>query len=118
MNNTTLFERPETKSQFLTVRMTPTQKQAIVKLAEQEGISAAQLLLESFGRIHESANNVSNCTLQHREWINAANTPWKYSGFWLWLPCYRLYMCVTLILIPLCVVVIGLSHAIKPYSEY
>jgi uncharacterized protein (DUF1778 family) len=64
--NSTLFRKPEVKSQTLSIRLSPAQKQAISKLAEKEGVSVSVLLLESIGHKYECLNNPPDCTLLQR----------------------------------------------------
>jgi len=59
-----LFSEPEVKSQTLSIRLSPTQKQAIFGLAKQEGVSVSVLLLKSVGKEFERISDMSDYPLQ------------------------------------------------------
>ena len=53
MNHSVLFKKPEIKSEFMTIRLTPAQKRAVIELAEQMNTNISQLFLCSIGEKFE-----------------------------------------------------------------
>ena len=57
MNNAVLFRQSEVKSETITIRLSPSQKYAVLELAAQRGTNASKLFLGLMGNEFERIND-------------------------------------------------------------
>ena len=56
-----LFREIEIKSETITIRCSPSQKQAVIELAEQRGTNASKLFLGLVGKEFERIGDTPDC---------------------------------------------------------